>query len=357
MNSTAGLNVGTLISVTDNTGKLGGGIAGSLGSARVSAIIDSTSIEYNIIGGNKPISGLITNIFSVVNSNQIRLVEVAKPIYNQVALIQYGTVSQGQMYWFNGVKWQLCQQKTKANQPPLFDLVDENEYSFGDSSVYPGTTFFGTSIFSYKIGSTSVVDKNLGFALSYKNINNIGDIVFNFSLVTDTFNYEENEKIISKQVDTGFLITYDSVGTMSYVNGWKTGEVTNTQAAIRLYKNSDKVNNFDIDIFDYLPNLSEIDVRVYVNNVRSDNWVFKSITSTNRYLNYHQIIFNTNVKLTDSIMIKVYTNLSINNNGYFEIPINLQSNPLNGVLSEFTLGEVIDHVGTQCITLPQIQIT
>jgi len=346
MNSTAGLNVGTLISVTDNTGKLGGGIAGSLGSARVSAIIDSTSIEYNIIGGNKPISGLITNIFSVVNSNQIRLVEVATPIYNQVALIQYGTVSQGQMYWFNGVKWQLCQQKTKANQPPLFDLVDENEYSFGDSSVYPGTTFFGTSIFSYKIGSTSVVDKNLGFALSYKNINNIGDIVFNFSLVTDTFNYEENEKIISKQVDTGFLITYDSVGTMSYVNGWKTGEVTNTQAAIRLYKNSDKVNNFDIDIFDYLPNLSEIDVRVYVNNVRSDNWVFKSITSTNRYLNYHQIIFNTNVKLTDSIMIKVYTNLSINNNGYFEIPINLQSNPLNGVLSEFTLGEVIDHVGT-----------
>ena len=345
MNSTVGLNVGTLIAVTDKTGKLGGGPSGSAGSARVSAIIDSTSIEYRIIGGNKPTVGTVADIICVINSNQIRLVEVAKPVYNQVALIQYGTVSQGQMYWFNSTEWKLCQQKTKANQPPLFDLVDENEYSFGDLSVYPGTSFDGTSIFSYKVGTT-LADKNLGFALSYKNINNIGDIVFNFSLVTDKFSYEVNEKIVSKQVDTGFLIKYDAAGKISYVNGWKTSEVEHTQAAIRLYRNSDKTNNFDIDIFDYLPSLSEFEARVYVNNVRSNDWIFKPISSTNRYLNYHQIIFNTDVKLTDSIMIKVYSNLPVNANGYFEIPINLQNNPLNGVLSEFTLGEVIDHVGS-----------
>jgi hypothetical protein len=40
----------------------------------------------------------------------------------------------------------------------------------------------------------------------------------------------------------------------------------------------------------------------------------------------------------------VFSSIPINENGYYEIPVNLQHNPLNGVLTEFTLGEVIDHV-------------
>lgn len=352
MTSTAGLTVGSVITATTKTGNLGGGPIGSTGTIRVSAIIDSTSIEYNVISGNKPSSGTVTDIINVINSNQIRLVEVIKPEYNQVVLVQYGIRSQGQMYWYNGTMWKLCQQKIKSNQPPRFDLVNNNEESFGDTSVYPGTTFNGTSIFSYKVGSTDIIDANLGFALSYKNINNIGDIVFNFSLITDSFRYELNEQIINKTVDTGFLITYDNSGTISYVNGWKTCEVNNSQAAIRLYRNSNKTNNFDIDIFNYLPDLNEIDVRVYVNNVRRTDWIFKSVVPNYQISQHHQIIFVDNTGLPkdinslDTVMIKVYSLLSINSNGYYEIPINLQNNPLNGVLSEFTLGEVIDHVGS-----------
>ena len=33
-----------------------------------------------------------------------------------------------------------------------------------------------------------------------------------------------------------------------------------------------------------------------------------------------------------------------NSNGYYEIPINLESNPLNANLNDFTFGEVVNHV-------------
>jgi hypothetical protein len=354
MSSTAGLSIGSLITASNGTGKLGGAPIGVSGSATVLAIIDSTSIEYKIVGAGKPTRGKIKNIVDIINSKQIRLVEVSEPEYNQVVLVQHGNKFQGTMFWFNGISWQLCQQKTKSNQPPLFDVVDVNEESFGNLSVYPGTTFNGTELFSYKIGTSSLIDTNLGFPLSYKNINNIGDIVFNFSLITDTFNYEVNDKIINKAIDTGFLISHDDQFNILYLNGWETCKISNTQAAIRLYRNSNKTNNFDIDIFDYLPRLEDIEVRVYVNNVRSLNWKFKSFNAANinRYQQYHQIIFVDShdhpieLELTDSVLIKVYSGLSINANGYYEIPINLQNNPLNGVLSEFTLGEVIDHVGS-----------
>lgn len=343
MTSTFGLNIGSVITATSN----GGAIGGLTRSATVSAILSSTSIEYTLVGGSTPVAGIVTNIIDIISSKQIRLVEVEKPQYNQVVLVQYGRTNQGKMFWYNGVKWKECQYKTKQNQPPLFDVVNDNEESYGDSSVYPGTTFKGTSLFSYKLGTTTITDTQLGFPLSYKNIDNIGDIVFNFSLVTDTFNYELNDTIVSKTIDTGFLVKSTDTGSLMYFNGWETCKVSNTQAAIRLYRNSNKTNNFDIDIFDYLPKLSDIKVKVYVNNVRSFNWIFKDVNiNTSQYLNYHQVIFNNDIKVTDTVLIKVYSLISINTNGYYEIPINLQNNPLNGVLSEFTLGEVRDHVSS-----------
>jgi hypothetical protein len=279
-------------------------------------------------------------------SAQIRLVLESYPEYDQVVLVKEGRLAQGSMYWFNGISWVTCQQKTELNQLPLFDAYNEDLISFGDTSTYPGTTFKGTSIFSYKVGN-GTVDNNLGFSLSHKNINNIGDIVFNFTLLSDTFQYEYNGTTVSKQINTGFL--YSSYN--GFVNGWET-YVGPPQAAIRLYRNSNKTNNFDIDIFDVAP--AFIQVRVYVNGVCVpqqtyvdgvvvNNWI-QTIGTEDAILPYYRIIFSNDVKVTDTIMFKVYANTTINSNGYYEFPNNIQNNPLNGELTEFTLGEVIDHV-------------
>ena len=281
---------------------------------------------------------------NIRGTTRIHLAEVATPQTNQVTLVLQGVKNQSQMYWYTGAKWLKGQQKTATNQPPLFDIVDNNGISLSDVSVYNGTTFTGTKLFSYKTG-TGISDAALGFPLSYLNVSNIGDIVFNFDLGTDSFEYKENNVVNSKTINTGYLVSHDYAGTVQYVNGWQTCAANTVQAAIRIYTNSNLTNNFNIDIFDAIPaefHLDQDDVRVYINDnrVAIDHWKLTSTPSN------YQIVFNTPVLLTDIVTVKVYSGTPINNKGYYEIPVNLQNNPLNDNVATFTLGEVRDHVNS-----------
>ena len=279
-----------------------------------------------------------TDAAGVLNNRQIHLELIATPVVGHVALIQSGLANQGKSYWFNGYTWVLGQDKTAVNQPPLFDVVNDSAYSFGDASEYNGSSFKGTSIFSYKIGSGKH-DTELEFPLSYKNIDNIGDIVFKFNLMTDTFRYDANENQVSKLINDGYLVTYDTDGTTnSYSNGWKTCTAVHTQAAVRVYTKLETTNNFDIDVYDVMP--ADLLVRVYVNGKRLSSSFWK----VNAGAKYFYVEFTNPVQLSDVITIKTFSDTPINLNGYYEIPPNLQNNPINGELSEFTLGEVIDHV-------------
>ena len=272
-------------------------------------------------------------------SRQIRLVKISEPVLNDVVLVKQGTSNQGLMYWYDGTTWQLAQQKNSTNQSPLFDVVDESNQSFGDKIGYDGTTFKGTKLFSYKVG-TGAADTNLGFSLSYKNIVNIGDIVFNFDLATDTFQYKDVINLISKTVKTGYLVKTDYAGNTVYVNGWQTATTPTVQAAIRIYKNSNKTNNFSVDIFDDVLDLADLVVRVYINGKRiaSNHWSMEHASD------YKKIVLNTDILLTDVLTIRAFASQPINSKGFYEIPINLKNNPLNSDVVNFTLGEVIDHV-------------
>ena len=275
--------------------------------------------------------------------NQIHLVPYATPVLNQVALVKQGTNNAGQMYWYNGTTWKTAQQKLSVNQPPLFDIVDSNKVSFGDTATYPGTTFKGTPVFGYTVGK-GTADTSLGFALTYKNINNIGDIVFNFALVTDSFQYKllTTTALTTVGVNTGFLVSQDYAGNVVYKNGWTTCTASYTQAAIRIYKNSNLKNNFPLDIFDDITNLNDLVVRVYINGYRVDPATWSLVDDTI----YKKIKLTSDLASTDILTIKAYAAQPINKNGYYEIPVNLQNNPLNADIGTFTLGEVIDHVSS-----------
>ena len=52
------------------------------------------------------------------------------------------------------------------------------------------------------------------------------------------------------------------------------------------------------------------------------------------------------ISLTDVITIRAFSKQPVNQNGYYEIPVNLQNNPSNDEVSLFTLGEVLDHVNS-----------
>ena len=275
-------------------------------------------------------------------SRQIHLELETEPTLNNVVLVKQGTLNVGKSYWYNGSTWESGQQKTVLNQPPLFDIVDDNGVSYGDTTAYEGSTFVGTKLFSYKIGNGSA-DAELGFALTYKNISNIGDIVFNFNILTDTFRYKNLADVIDKNINVGYLTKFSTeTKIISYANGWKTALATNTQAAIRIYKNSNLTNNFDIDIFDNKDELADLVIRLYVNGRRLDKSLWSVVTGPV----YKKIILATDITVDDVLTIKAFTAQPVNTKGYYETPINLQNNPLNNNLADFTLGEVIDHVSS-----------
>jgi len=273
---------------------------------------------------------------------QIHLVLDSMPVENSVVLVKNGQSNQGKSYWFDGSVWNVTQQKLTTNQPPLFDIVDDNGISFGDKTTYPGSSFIGTKLFSYKQG-TGVADSNLGFALSYKNINNIGDIVFNFDIVLDSFEYKISSDIFTVKINTGYLVDYSPLTReISFVNGWQKSNAVYTQAAVRVYKDITNLNNFDIDIFDDISNLDDLVVRVYVNGIRLDKTQWNIISGAV----YKQLVLTTDLSPTDLLSIRAFASQPINDNGYYEIPINLQNNPLNSLMGDFTLGEVIDHTNS-----------
>ena len=274
-------------------------------------------------------------------SRQIHLAEISEPALHQVALIRSGSKNQGKAYWYDGNSWVSGQQKLTVNQAPLFDVVDNNGISFGDTSVYNGSTFRGTKMFSYKVGS-GYTDTSLGFALSYRNISNIGDIVFNFNLATDSFQYKQTTSLVTELVNTGYLSSQTYAGNTIYKNGWQTSVISNTQAAVRIYKNSTLTNNFDLDIFDDITNLSDLVVKLYINGHRVDPSLWTIVDTPS----YKKIVLHTAMGLDDVLTIRAFASQPINKNGYYEIPLNLQNNPLNNVMGDFTLGEVIDHVGS-----------
>jgi hypothetical protein len=338
--ATATLTLSTGIGRVGETIVVGGvNPVGYNGTFKITAVTGNTVSYINTTTAAYKSGGTVTG---GTTTRQIHLEEVATPLLNQTVLVKQGNKNLGVMYWYNGTKWIKTQQKSNINQPPLFDIVDATGISFGNTDSYPGSTFLGTPIFSYKLGS-GTIDSPLGFPLSYKNIANIGDIVFNFNLATDSFQYKETAALISKNINLGFLLSYNQQGTVaSYCNGWQTCISTTTQAAVRIYKNSNKTNNFEIDIFDNINNLKDLVVKVYVNGTRLSPYTWNIKAG----IVYNIIVLDTAISADDVLTIKAYAAQPINSNGFYEVPLNLQNNPLNELITDFTLGEVIDHVNS-----------
>ena len=315
------------------------------------------SVGYNINGIQVAVNDVIlftadtdplvkNNIYRVsIVDALLHLTLVSSPIVNQV-LMTGTTIGQGTYYWYNGTMWALSQQKTTNNQAPLFDVVDANGESFSNGSVYSGTTFAGTKLFSYGIGNGSN-DTVLGFPLAYQNFNNIGDIVFSFNYSVDTFDYTEGMNVITKAINVGFL-SQATDQEIIYSNDWQTCVTNTVQAAVRIYKNSGIKNDFYIDIFDNIKALSDLEVRVYVNGIRlpTADW---SIVDT---LQYKQLHLVSDITQADILTIRAFAAQPINSNGFYEIPNNLQNNPQNGLISQFTLSAVFDHVNSIVDNLP-----
>ena len=267
------------------------------------------------------------------NKNQITLVQEpdAEPILGECVLASRGNNNGGSMLYFDGSRWNKSQEKLKVNQQPKFDVFDENGVSFADAEVYPVSSFLGTNILTYKQGN-SVIDPELGFSLSYLNIDNVGDIEFEWSWDLDNFQYTIDRLQITKEISTGF---YKNTKNNSYLNGLITTDNTFIQPIIDSIVLQENTNTVTLTTIDW-DSAESINLKFYLNGVTIDSEYTRIENS---------FIFDRQFNANDVISLKVVTDVPPDQ-GYYELPVGLEKNPLNNKLTSFTLGQATDHLAS-----------
>ena len=253
---------------------------------------------------------------------------------DQTTVILDGLTQQGLSYHWDGVNWILAQQKISVNQPPLFDIYDNNGISFGNRAVYLSSNFTGSPLFSYAIGN-AVPDLILGFPLTYLSLTNIGDIVFDNNFYADSFNYTLNNLGQTVPLSTGFARQYSDRITYQREIGWQTAVTTSLvrQQFQFVYDGSPLLLDVAVN-----ENTTVPAVQIFINGAFQESYNYQYTVGTNTTT----INLLTTYIPGDVIEVAVLSN-QVSNQGFYQVPMNLNNNPLNGNSDQLTLGTIRNH--------------
>lgn len=250
--------------------------------------------------------------------------------------INFGNVYSGSSIYFNldSKSWSVSQQHTKHNQPPIFDLFDKNGVSFVNSTNE--NDFAGTKIFAYDEGN-GPVDPVLGFSTAQnQNLIGVGSYQFKNHFSTDTFNIIENKVSRLETTAIGY-IKINNFGNDQYVlsNVWRNGvayqipilenQVIDTSTSTILVKSLDE----------------PVSTLISYSSIVNNNKVSSTATIISNRL---YITFDSTLTQNDVVNLKLITNQSPNENGYYEPPLSLVNNPFNQPISVITFSQLTDHV-------------
>ena len=174
----------------------------------------------------------------------------------------------------------------------------------------------------------------------------MGDITFNFDLLTEKFTHQETISVLTVNSDTGFLRKYTSLNAFDYKNGWEKAKTESTQKVIRQYDIETSVSQLEIDVYNNAGNLNDLTCSVLVNNTHNFDYTIS------RQNGLAFVVFNKALSTGDTVILRTSSDTKKNANGFYEFPINLEHNPNNVNLTTFTLGEVNDHVFSMIEDLP-----
>ena len=262
---------------------------------------------------------------------------------NQSTLVLQGETLQGKTYWYDGIEWALAQQKTAIQQAPLFDVYNANGISFGNRAVYPSSNFVGSKLFSYAIGDTGILDVVLKFPLKYLNIANVGDIVFDNNLYTDTFIYTLNSVSTELSISQGYVREYATRTQYQSLIGWQNA-VSDTKI-YQQFKFTYDGRPLTLDVRANDPGPVPV-IKIYVGSayVLPRDYTY---TRTNKTTT---ITLSKIYAPNDIIEVLVLSDQT-SKTGFYQVPSNLENNPLNGNSETFTLGTVRQHYQTICENL------
>jgi hypothetical protein len=280
----------------------------------------------------------VINVESINGSATIHLVLAddydVQPFNTLV--VKSGT-NAGDTFYYDGIDWIQAQAKTSINQSPLFDVVDVNAYSISDATLYPASTFVGTEIFNYRPGTGSD-DPVLGFPLSYRNFNQIGDIEFINKFDTDTFNYTGSTGVPVNQ----FLLR-KNLNLTDYTpkNIWVKNAEPSKQFQIISAVYTGVSSYFEIDIAPEISGQTPY-LRVYKNSqILDETQYVQGTVGVKSYIS----ITDPTLAVNDQIDILIYSQ-QVSSLGYYEIPRNLDFNTENKNFDRLTLGQMRNHLTT-----------
>ena len=245
---------------------------------------------------------------------------------------------QGKDFHFDGIYWVEGQQKTTVNQPPLFDIFDDNEISFGNSEIYTGTSFTGNKLFSYSLGY-GLDDPILGFAILYSSIDNVGDISFDVSLNSATFNYVSGTTPINQKVNTGYVYDYANLTTPIRQLGWQTAIAPSVQ--YQIFEFNYYVSNPTITYTCDIAKIADTDsawptIQLFVNNQIQPYSDYEVTTTSTQTI----VTFTVPNPLIDTVIEILLLSDQVSNTAYYSIPINLNNNPFNADVTKVNVGDI-----------------
>jgi len=256
---------------------------------------------------------------------------------NQQTVALRGYFNNGNEFWFDGAEWIEGQQKTTLNQPPLFDIFDENQVSLGDPLVYVGTSFTGCKLFSYGIG-TGLDDSVLGFPIRYSSVDNVGDISFDVSLNSDTFDYVKGTEPITQNVNTGYVYQYLTRDTYKRQIGWQTALSPSVQYQLFSF-DFDPLNPATSYVCDIAKSSSTSTnwptIDVFINNVALQHSEYTVTVGPNSTT----VVLNANPVTETVVQIALLSN-QVSPTAYYSIPVNLNNNPLNADITVANVGDI-----------------
>lgn len=267
---------------------------------------------------------------------------------DECTVVLDGNTSAGKTYWYNGNEWAEAQQKTGIQQAPLYNVYDTEGVSFGDEAKYTSTTFAGSKLFSYAVGDTSILDPILQFPLQYLNINNVGDIVFVNNLYRDTFLYVVDNVSVTTDISSGSVREYTTRTDFIKLLGWQTA-ITESKI-YQQYKFEYQTSTLKLDVAVNSQNTEEVPVlKIYVNSEFLSPGNYSYITTAN------STTITLNNQYLESDIVEVLA-LSDQTSAvaFYQVPINLESNPLNANSQSFTLGTIRTHYQSICENLLNI---
>ena len=306
---------------------------------RVIFSIDENNDVRNKIFNFSIVAASTPSAISTVYRAYIEEATDAEMAQGHTIIVKNGENGSKQWY-YSGTDWIASQQKTAINRAPLFDIIDDNGVSFSNFLVYNGSQFSGTKLFSYKQG-TGNNDSVLGFPLSYKNLTTQGDIIFENNYNLDTFSYLiQGGRSQDISINTGLIQQNLSRDTSIRLNNWTINSYFSKQ-----YQNFNFVYDGVTNLFpvDLLPDISvnSPNIKVVINNKPVPSGRF-AITNT---VNKLAILVDSSLlKAGDVVFVSLYSSQSTSNEGFYQIPVNLDINSLNTDVETLTLGQIRNHL-------------